>query len=88
MAPGIHIGTSLLNVPKRDEDDDNREGEEEEDNDDTQGETPKDADDEDSEGEEDDKDDAQFVNTDPIPPKHWTQSQQAQQDKQESSLVK
>ena len=92
-APGIHIGASLHNVPERDEDDDNREGEREEDdddnNDDTQGETPKDEDnEEDSEGEEDDQDDAQFVNTDPVPPKCWTQSQQAQQDKQESSLVK
>ena len=37
---------------------------------------------------EDDEDDVQFVNTDPMPPKHWTRSQQAQQDKQESSLVK
>ena len=88
-APGIHIGTSLHNVLERDKDDDNREGEEEEDdddnNDDAQGETPKD---EDNEGEEDDEDVAQFVNTNPIAPKHWTQSQQAQQDKQESSLVK
>ena len=91
-APGIHIGASLHNVPERDEDDDNREGEEEEDdddnNDDTQGETPKDEDNEDGEGEDDDEDDAQFVDTDPVPPKHWTRSQQAQQDEQESSLVK
>ena len=78
--------TSLHNVLERDKDDDNREGEEEEDdednNDNVQGETPKDEDDE---GEEDD---AQFVDTDPAPPKCWTQSQQAQQDEQESSLVK
>ena len=92
-ALGIHIGASLHNVPERDEDDDNREGEGEEDdddnNDDTQGETPKDEDDEeDGEGEEDDEDDAHFIDTNPIPPKHWTQSQQAQQDEQESSLVK
>ena len=40
------------------------------------------------EGEEDDEDDAQFIDTDPVPPKHWTQSQQAQQDEKESSLVK
>ena len=84
-APGIHIGASLHNVSERDEDDDNREGEEEEDdegnNDEAQGETPKDEDDE---GE----DDAYFVNTDPVPPKCWTRSQQAQQDEQESSLVK
>ena len=88
-ALGIHIGASLHNVPERDEDDDNREGEEEGDdddnNDDAQGETPKDEDDE---GEDDDEDDAQFIDTDPVPPKHWTRSQQAQQDKQESSLVK
>ena len=92
-APGIHIGASLHNVPERDKDDDNREGEGEEDNDDdnddTLGETPKDEDDgEDDEEEDDDKDDAQFVDTNPIPPKHWTQSQQAQQDEKESSLVK
>ena len=36
---------------------------------------------------DDDEDDAQFVDNDPIPPKHWTQSQQAQQDEQETSLV-
>ena len=92
-APGIHIGASLHNVLERDEDDDNREGEGEEDdddnNDDTQGETPKDEDnEEDGEGEEDDENDAQFIDTDPVPPKCWTQSQQAQQDEQESSLVK
>ena len=91
-APGIHIGASLHNVLERDKDDDNREGEEEENdddnNDDTQGETPKDEDNEDSEGEEDDEDDAQFIDTDPVLPKCWTQSQQAQQDEQESSLVK
>ena len=89
MAPGIHIGASLHDVLERDEDDDNREGEEKEDDDDNyydvQGETTRD---EDYEVEEDDEDDAQFVDTDPIPPKHWTQSQQAQQDEQESSLVK
>ena len=43
---------------------------------------------EDGEGEEDDEHDAQFVDTDPVPPKCWTWSQQAQQDEQESSLVK
>ena len=89
MAPGIHIGASLHDVPERDEDDDNREGEEKEGDDDNydnvQGETPRD---EDYEVEEDNEDNAQFVDTDPIPPKHWTRSQQAQQDKQESSLVK
>ena len=80
-------------ILERDEDDDNREGEGEEDdddnNDDTQGETPKDEDnEEDSEGEEDDEDDAQFVDTDLVPPKFWTRSQQAQEDEQKSSLVK
>ena len=37
---------------------------------------------------EDNEDDIQFDDTDPVPPKCWTQSQQAQQDEQESSLVK
>ena len=81
-ALGIHIGASLHNVPERDEDDNNWEGEGEEDNDDTPGETPKD------EYDGEDEDDAQFIDTNPVPSKHWTQSQQAQQDKQESSLVK
>ena len=89
MALSIHIGASLHDVPERDKDDDYKEDEEEEDDDDNyddiQGETPKD---EDNEGVEDDEDDAKFVNTNPIPPKCWTQSQQAQQDEQESSLVK
>ena len=90
-APSIHIGTSLHDVPERDEDDDyEKDGEEgNEDYDDydenvNQGDTPKD---EDNEEEEDDEDDAQFVDIDPVPPKCWTWSQQAQQDEQESSLV-
>ena len=87
-APSIHVGASLHDVPERGEDDDYEKDEEEEnedgDNDVIQGETPKD---EDNEEEEDDKDDAQFVDTNPVPPKCWTQSQQAQQDEQESSLV-
>ena len=92
-ALGIHIEASLHNVLKRDKDDDNGEGEGEEDNDDdnddTPGETPKDEDNgEDGKDGEDHEDDAQFVDTDPVPPKHWTWSQQAQQDEQESSLVK
>ena len=49
-----------------------------------QGDTPKD---EDNEEEEDNGDNAQFVDINPIPPKCWTRSQQAQQDEQESSLV-
>ena len=85
MALDIHIGASLHNVPERDEDDDNWDGEGKEDNDDTPGETSKDED----EGEEDDEeDDAQFIDTNPVPSKHWTRSQQAQQDEKESSLVK
>ena len=85
-ALSIHVGASLHDVPERDEDEGYKEDEEEEDDDDNiQGETPKD---EDNEGEEDNEDDAQFVDTDPVPSKCWTQSQQAQQDEQESSLVK
>ena len=84
-ASGIQIGASLHNVPEKDKDGGNGEGEGEEDYDDTPGETPKDEYDGE---EEDDEDDAQFIDTDPVPPKHWTQSQQAQKDKQESSLVK
>ena len=85
-APSIHIGASLHDVLERDEDDnDEKDGEEgNEDYDDCDEDTYKD---EDNEEEEDDEDDAQFVNTDPVPPKHWTWSQQAQQDEQESSLV-
>ena len=87
-APSIHVGASLYDVPERGEDDGYEKDEEEEDDDDDNdiiwGETPKD---EDNKEEEDDEEDTQFVDTDPIPPKHWTWSQQAQQDKQESSLV-
>ena len=90
-APRIHIGASLHDVPERDEDDEyEKDGEEgNEDYNDynekvNQGDTPKD---EDNEEEEEDEDNAQFVNINPVPPKCWTQSQQAQQDEQESSLV-
>ena len=83
MAPSIHVGASLHDVPERDEDDDYEKDEEEEDedndNDAIRGETPKD---EENEEEEDDEDNTQFVDTDPVPPKRWTQSQQAQQDEQ------
>ena len=64
-----------------------KEGEEEDednDNDVIRGDTPKD---EENEEEEDNEDDAQFVDNDPVSPKCWTHSQQAQQDEQESSLV-
>ena len=68
---------------KKDEKD-GEEGNEDYDEDINQGDTPKD---EDNEEEDDDEDNTQFVDTDPIPPKCWTWSQQAQQDEQESSLV-
>ena len=87
-APSIHIGASLHDVLEREEDDnyekDGKERDEEFEEDVNQGSTPKD---EGNEEEEDDEDDTQFVDTNPVPPKHWTQSQQAQQDEQESSLV-
>ena len=86
--PSIHVGASLHDVPEREEDDnyekDGKERDEEFEEDVNQGGTPKD---EGNEEEEDDEDDAQFVDTDPTLPKHWTWSQQAQQDEQESSLV-
>ena len=37
---------------------------------------------------EDEDEEIQVKETDPVPSKHWTQSQQAQQDEKESSLVK
>ena len=73
---------------QREEDDnyekDGKERDEEFEEDVNQGGTPKD---EGNEEEEDNEDGAQFVDTNPAPPKCWTQSQQAQQDKQESALV-
>ena len=76
-ALSIHIGASLHNVLERDEDDDCKE-DGEEGNEDykenvNQGDTPKGGD---NEEEEDNEDDAQFVDIDPIPTKHWTRSQQ------------
>ena len=86
--PSIHVGASLHDVLEREEDDnyekDGKEKDEEFEEDVNQGGTPKDKG---NEEEEDDEDDAQFVDTDPAPPKCWTQSQQTQQDEQESSLV-
>ena len=79
-AASIHVGASLHDVPEREKDDDYEKDEKFKENV-NQGGAPKD---EDNKEEEDDEDDAQFVNTNPIPPKCWTQSQQAQQ---ESSLV-
>ena len=87
-APSIHVGASLHDVLEREEDDDykrdGKERDEEFKEDVNLGGTPTD---EGNEEEEDNEDNAEFVNTDPAPPKHWTQSQQAQQDEQESSLV-
>ena len=87
-APSIHIGASLHNVPERDQYDDckedGRERNEDYEENVNQGDTPKGGD---NEEDDDDEDNAQFVNIDPIPPKPWTRSQQAQQDKQESYLV-
>ena len=87
-APSIHVGASLHDVLESIEGDNYEKEEKEEDEDNNngviRGDTPKD---EDNEEEEDDEDDAQFVDNDPVPPKCWTRSQQAQQDEQESSLV-
>ena len=87
-APSIHIGASLHDVPEREGDDDyekdGKEGNENYNENINQGDTPKD---EDNGEEEDNEDDAQFVDIDPVPPKRWTRSQQAQQDEQESSPV-
>ena len=87
-APSIHVGASLHDVPEREEDDDyekdGKERDEEFKEDVNQGGTPKDKG---NKEKEDDEDDTRFVNTDPTSPKCWTQSQQAQQDEQESSLV-
>ena len=79
--PSIHVGASLHDVPEREEDDnyekDGKERDEKFEEDVNQGGTPKD---EGNEEEEDNEDNAQFVDTDPTPPKCWTQSQLAQQD--------
>ena len=84
-APNIHIGASLHDVLEGDKDDNKEEEDNGDDDDNVQGETPKH---EGNKGEEDDEDNAQFVDPNPVPPKHWTWSQQAQRDEQESSLVK
>ena len=72
-APSIHVGASLHDVPEREEDDDyekdGKERDEEFKEDVNQGGTPKDKG---NEEEDDNEDDAQFVDTDPTPPKHWT----------------
>ena len=71
-------------MDEEDKDGGNREGEGDVDDDNTQGETPQGE----NEEEEDDDDDSQVINTNPTPSKHWTRSQQAHQDEEESSLVK
>ena len=77
-APSIHVGASLHDFPERDEGDnyekEEEEGDENSDNDIIRGDTPKN---EDNKEEKDNEDDAQFVDNDPVPPKCWTQSQQA-----------
>ena len=78
------MGASLHNVDEKDEDNNGGEGEEEEDDDNTPEDTPRDKV---KEGEEED-DDIRVIDADPTPSKHFTWSQQAQQDEKESSLVK
>ena len=84
LTPSIHVGASLHDVEEKDEDNDGDEGEGEEDDNNTMEDTPKD-----NAEEGEDKDEViQVIETDPVTSKHWTQSQQAQQDEKESSLVK
>ena len=71
-APSIHVGASLHDVLEKYDDYEKDEKFEENVN---QGGAPKG---EDIEEEEDDEDDAQFVDTNPVPSKCWTRSQQAQ----------
>ena len=65
-APSIHVGSSLHDVPERDEGDNYEKDEEEEDednnNDVIRGDTPK------NEDKEEEEDDAQFVNNNPFLP--------------------
>ena len=75
------MGASLHDMDEKDEDNNGMEGEEEEDDDDTPEDTPRDKI---EEGEEED-DNIQVIDVNPTPSKHWTQSQQAQQDEKESS---
>ena len=74
-APSIHVGAFLHDVLEREEDDDyekdGKERDEEFEEEVNQGGTPKD---EGNEEEEDNEDNAQFVDTDPAPPKRWTQT--------------
>ena len=84
LTPSIHMGASLHDVEEKDKDNNGEEGENDEDDDNTPEDTPRDNV---KEGEDKD-DEIQVIETDPVPSKHWTQSQQAQQDEKESSLVK
>ena len=71
--PSIHMGASLHDVEEKDEDNDGEKGEDDKDDDNTPEDTPKDNV---KEGEDED-DEIQVIETDPVPSKHWTQSQQA-----------
>ena len=64
-------------MDEKDKDNNSEEGEEEEDDDNTPEDTPRD---EVEEGEEE-NDDIQVIDANSAPSEHWTQSQQAQQDK-------
>ena len=78
------MGVSLHNVDEKDEDNKDEEGEGGKDDDNPLEDTPKD----DAEEGEDEDEEIQVIESEPVPSKHWTQSQQAQQDEKESSLVK
>ena len=82
--PSIHMGASLHEVEEKDGDNNGEKGEGYEDDDNLPEDTPKD---DAEEGEDKDKD-IRVIESKPAPSKHWTWSQQAQQDEQESSLVK
>ena len=82
--PSIHVGASLHEVEEKDEDNNGEKGEGYEDDDSLLEDIPKDN----AEEGEDEDEDIQVTESKPAPSKHWTQSQQAQQDEQESSLVR
>ena len=82
--PSIHVGASLHEVEEKDEDNNGEEGEGDEDDNNPPEDTPKD----DVEEGEDEDEEIQVIESDPVPSKCWTWSQQAQQDEKESSLVK
>ena len=78
------MGASLHKVEEKDEDNNGEEGEGYEDDNNLPEDTPKD----DAEEGEDEDEDIQVIESEPASSKFWTRSQQAQQDEQESSLVK